>query len=175
MRSNIEIKAKLRDREGVERLVRTCADHGPELIIQEDVFFPCEEGRLKLRTFSEDRGELIFYRRVDTEGPTESEFFKAPTSDPEAMAMALAAALGTAGVVRKRRTLYLVGQTRVHLDRVEGLGDYLELEVVLKPNQSTEEGTAVAQELMEALGIQSDDLVAEAYIDLVNYKFSNAT
>ena len=136
MPSNIEIKAVLRDRAGVENLVRDRADHGPELIVQEDVFFPCEEGRLKLRTFSRDRGELIFYRRVDTEGPTESEFFKASTSDPEAMAVVLGAALGTAGVVRKRRTLYLVGQTRVHLDEVDGIGPYLELEVVLEPDQS---------------------------------------
>ena len=168
MPSNIEIKAKLRDREGVERLVRACADHGPELIVQEDVFFPCENGRLKLRSFSKDRGELIYYRRLDTEGPTGSEFFKAPTSDPEAMTMALSAALGTTGVVVKRRTLYLIGQTRVHLDEVEGLGHYLELEVVLKPNQSTEEGTAIAQELRATLGIEPEDLVAKAYIDLMN-------
>jgi adenylate cyclase len=168
MPSNIEIKAKLRDREGVEMLVRERADHGPELIVQEDVFFPCEEGRLKLRTFSEDQGELIFYRRVDTKGPTESEYFKAPTSDPEAMAMALAAALGTAGMVRKRRTLYLVGQTRVHLDEVEGLGHYLELEVVLEPEESTEDGAAVAHELMATLGISDEDLEANAYIDLIS-------
>ena len=168
MPSNVEIKAVLRDREGVENLVRDRADHGPELIVQEDVFFPCEEGRLKLRTFSRDRGELIFYRRVDTEGPTESEFFKASTSDPEAMAVVLGAALGTAGVVRKRRTLYLVGQTRVHLDEVDGIGPYLELEVVLEPDQSSENGAAVARELMATLGISAEDLEANAYIDLID-------
>ena len=168
MPSNIEIKAVLRDRAGVENLVRDRADHGPELIVQEDVFFPCEEGRLKLRTFSRDRGELIFYRRVDTEGPTESEFFKASTSDPEAMAVVLGAALGTAGVVRKRRTLYLVGQTRVHLDEVDGIGPYLELEVVLEPDQSSENGAAVARELMATLGISAEDLEANAYIDLID-------
>jgi len=168
MPKNIEIKAKLRDREGVEKLVRACADHGPELIVQEDVFFPCEEGRLKLRTFSEDRGELIFYRRVDTEGPTESEFFKAPTSDPGATTVALGAALGTAGVVRKRRTLYHLGQTRVHLDEVDGLGHYLELEVVLEPGQSTDDGVRIADELMTTLGISAEDLEAKAYIDLID-------
>ncbi len=97
MPSNVEIKAKLRDRETVERLVSERADHGPELIVQEDVFFPSESGRLKLRKFSDDSGELIFYRRLDTEGPTESEFFKAPTNDPAAMATAMMAA--TLGVL----------------------------------------------------------------------------
>ena len=168
MPSNVEIKARLRNRDRVEALVRARADHGPELIVQEDVFCPSEKGRFKLRTFSKDRGELIFYRRLDTEGPTESEFFKAPTSDPGAMAVAMGAALGTAGVVKKRRTLYLVGQTRVHLDEVEGLGHYLELEVVLEPGQSTDDAAAIAHELMATLGISTEDLEANAYIDLID-------
>lgn len=170
MPSNVEIKARLRDRENVERLVRERADHGPELIVQEDVFFPCDAGRLKLRTFSYGRGELIFYRRLDTKGPTESEFFKAPTSDPTAMATAMKAALGEIGKVRKRRTLYLVGQTRIHLDEVEGLGDWLELEVVLEPGQNTDVGARVAGDLMLAFGIREDDLEARAYIDLLTLK-----
>lgn len=167
MPSNVEIKARLRDRADVERLVRERADHGPELIVQEDVFFRCEAGRLKLRTFSSDRGEVIFYRRLDTEGPTESEFHKAPTGDPEAMAMVLSAAFGTAGVVRKRRTLYLIGRTRVHLDEVDGLGDWLELEVVLEPGQSADDGVRVAEELMRFFGLREGDLEARAYIDLL--------
>lgn len=167
MPKNVEIKAKLRDRETVERLVSERADHGPNLIVQEDVFFPSESGRLKLRKFSEDSGELIFYRRLDTEGPTESEFFKAPTNDPAAMATAMKAALGAIGTVRKRRTLYLVGQTRVHLDEVEGLGHWLELEVVLEPGQSADEGARVAREMMLILGIREDDLESGAYIDLL--------
>jgi predicted adenylyl cyclase CyaB len=71
-------------------------------------------------------------------------------------------------MVRKRRTLYLVGQTRVHLDEVEGLGHYLELEVVLEPEESTEDGAAVAHELMATLGISDEDLEANAYIDLIS-------
>jgi predicted adenylyl cyclase CyaB len=171
MPTNVEIKARLRDRQRVEDLVRARADHGPELIIQEDVFFSCEAGRLKLRKFSADRGELIFYRRLDTEGPTESRFFKAPTGDPDAMAAAMTAALGEIGTVRKRRTLYLVGQTRVHLDEVEGLGDWLELEVVLEPGQSADDGVRIAEELMATLGIATDDLEARAYVDLLNSQF----
>jgi len=167
MPSNVEIKAKLRDREAVETLVRERADHGPELIVQEDVFFPSATGRLKLRRFSEDRGELIFYRRLDTEGPVQSDFFKAPTADPAAMVAAMKAALGEIGTVRKRRTLYLVGQTRIHLDEVDGLGDWIELEVVLEPGQSSDDGARIARELMAALGIKEADLEARAYIDLL--------
>ena len=167
MPRNVEIKARLRDRERVERLVRERADQGPEIIVQEDVFFSCSSGRLKLRRFADDRGELIFYRRLDTEGPSESEFHKAPTSDPDAMLVAMKAALGEIGRVRKRRTLFLIGQTRVHLDEVEGLGDWLELEVVLEADQTADDGSAVAHDLMRTLGIDEHDLEARAYVDLL--------
>jgi predicted adenylyl cyclase CyaB len=167
MPSNVEIKARVRDRERVERAVRELADHEPEIIVQHDVFFNCENGRFKLRRFADGSGELIFYRRLDAEGPTESEFHKVPTSDPDAMVIAMKAALGEVGTVRKRRTLFLVGQTRVHLDEVEGLGDWLELEVVLEAGQTADDGAAVAHGLMRTLEIDKDDLEARAYVDLL--------
>lgn len=167
MPRNVEIKARLRDRAAVEAIVRERADHGPELIVQEDAFFGCDRGRLKLRIFDDGSGELIFYRRLDAAGPTESDFVKLATDRPVSLRELLASALGTTGVVRKRRTLYLVGQTRVHLDEVEGLGDWLELEVVLDSDQSPEVGAVIAEELMAALGVAAEDLEARAYLDLL--------
>ncbi len=60
-----------------------------------------------------------------------------------------------------------VGQTRIHLDEVEGLGSFLELEVFLQEGQQPEEGTAIATALMEKLGVKREDLIAGAYIDLI--------
>jgi adenylate cyclase class IV len=79
----------------------------------------------------------------------------------------LAAAYGTAGRVRKRRTLFLAGRTRIHLDRVEELGDFLELEVVLDESEPAEGGVEEAHRLMDALGIDLSRLVAGAYVDLL--------
>jgi adenylate cyclase class IV len=62
--------------------------------------------------------------------------------------------------------VFLVGSTRIHLDRVQGLGDFLEIEVVLAEGQSHAEGHEVAESLMRALGVEPERLVAEAYIDL---------
>jgi predicted adenylyl cyclase CyaB len=70
--------------------------------------------------------------------------------------------------VRKRRRLYLVGRTRVHLDRVEGLGDFVEIEVVLAREDRVEDGEAEARELMHALGVGPADLVVGAYLDLLS-------
>ncbi|KAM6424701.1 adenylate cyclase CyaB-like [Rhynochetos jubatus] len=124
-------------------------------------------GRLKLRRTPDGRGELIFYERPDAAGPRLSCFRITPTDDPDGLEAVLARALGVLGAVRKRRLLYLVGQTRVHLDSVEGLGDFLELEVVLAEGQSAEDGERVARGLMERLGVREDDLVAGAYLDLL--------
>jgi predicted adenylyl cyclase CyaB len=164
---NVEIKARVSDPDALMSRAATLADGPAELLEQEDTFFACPEGRLKLRRLGDGSGELIFYRRSDTAGPRESEFLKAPVTDPGAVCGTLGAALGVLGQVRKRRTLYLVGQTRIHLDEVEGLGSFLELEVVLRDDQSTTDGERVARELMAALGITEADLVDVAYVDLV--------
>ena len=89
------------------------------------------------------------------------------TNDPENLKATLRLALGIRGVVRKTRYLYMVGQTRVHLDDVEGLGQFMELEVVLRDNQSDDEGQAIANDLMEKLGIAPTDLIEGAYMDLL--------
>ena len=71
------------------------------------------------------------------------------------------------GRIRKTRTLYLVGRTRIHLDRVVDLGDFVELEVVLLEDESAQAGVAEAEELMSALGIDPSRLVEGAYVDLL--------
>jgi adenylate cyclase class IV len=62
----------------------------------------------------------------------------------------------------------MVGQTRVHCDTVEGLGDFAELEVVLEDNQSVEDGQLIADDLMEKLGIEKTKLIKCAYMDLLD-------
>ncbi|MBL0174696.1 MAG: class IV adenylate cyclase [Ignavibacteria bacterium] len=153
MPSNIEIKARIESIDALLPRVRSIATSGPEEIFQDDTFFPCPSGRLKLRMFSEDAGELIFYQRTDSAGPKQSRYILTHTSEPAALRETLTQAYGTAGRVRKHRTLYLAGRTRVHLDRVDGLGEFLELEVVLADGEAPETGIAVANELLAALGI----------------------
>jgi adenylate cyclase len=137
MALNIEIKARVRDFEGACAAAEELSDTPCEIIEQEDTFFPVPQGRLKLRTLAPDSGQLIYYERPDTSGPKASHYIIAATPEPHDLETLLAAALGVRGVVRKTRRLYLVGPTRIHLDRVEGLGAFLELEVVLEPPDAT--------------------------------------
>jgi predicted adenylyl cyclase CyaB len=167
MPRNVEIKARIDSVESILPRVVQIADSGPVLITQDDTFFRCETGRLKLRTFPDGSGELIFYRRSDAGSPRESFYVRAPVSDPESLRNALTLAYGQTGRVRKERTLYHAGRTRIHLDRVEGLGSFLELEVVLSEDEPTGTGIREAEGLMGRLGITSSHLVVGAYVDLI--------
>jgi adenylate cyclase class IV len=164
---NIEIKARVADLAAVETRAGAIADSGPVDIAQDDTFFACPRGRLKLRELAPGQGQLIHYHRPDQGGPKLSDYVIAPTSDPAALREALTRAYGVAGRVRKHRRLYLAGRTRIHLDRVEGLGDYMELEVVLGPGDDTAGGEAEARRIMQALGVAEADLVEGAYVDLI--------
>ncbi len=167
MPRNIEIKARVASIAAIEPLAARLATEGPIEIGQDDTFFRCESGRLKLRALSASKGELIFYRRANELGPKESFYVRAQTTDPDSLREALTLAYGAVGRVVKRRTLYLVGRTRVHLDSVEGLGEFLELEVVLQDHESGEDGAREAYSLMSQLGIESSQLLESAYVDLL--------
>jgi adenylate cyclase len=164
---NVEIKARISSVEALVPRVAALADQGPIEIEQDDTFFVCERGRIKLRALSATEGQLIFYRRANQAGPKESRFVISPTASPDSLRDALALAYGSAGRVRKHRTLYLVGRTRVHLDRVESLGHFLELEVVLAEGESPDAGVKEARGLMTALGLGDDQLIDGAYVDLL--------
>ena len=100
-------------------------------------------------------------------GPKESFYLRSPTTSPETLRESLTLAYGQVGRVRKYRTLFLVGRTRVHLDRVEDLGHFLELEVMLVDDESPEQGIREASELMDRLGVQPSQLIEGAYLDLL--------
>jgi predicted adenylyl cyclase CyaB len=167
MPRNIEIKARIESVEELAEKVAALADQVPIEIIQDDTFFECATGRLKLRAFSPVEGELIFYRRANQQGPKESFYRRSPTSSPETLRDVLTLAYGQGGRVQKQRTLFLTGRTRIHLDRVAGLGDFLELEVVLEDHESSEIGVNEAHELMARLGVEPSQLVELAYVDLL--------
>lgn len=116
MATNIEFKAKIRDYHAASATAMALSGTRPKIITQEDVFFRCQNGRLKLRIFGDGQGELIHYQRDDVSGPKRSNYCVLPTATPHALHRVLADALGETVIVRKTRALYLIGSTRIHLD-----------------------------------------------------------
>lgn len=140
----------------------------PGTVIQQtDTFFVVPRGRLKVREFADESGELIAYDRPDQTGPKQSVYTRVPCANAAELVRALGAVLPVRGQVRKRRELFFVGRTRVHLDEVERLGSFVELEVVLEDDEPLRDGEADAQALMRALDLAPDVLVPDAYIDLL--------
>lgn len=168
MPTNIEIKARVESLDKLKHVVATLAGQGPDHMVQDDTFFDCPNGRLKLRVFPDGHGVLIFYRRDNGLGPKPSFFVHCETSDPDGLRSVLTLAYGGVGRVRKRRMVYLVGQTRVHLDRVDGLGEFVELEVPVHDAHPADAAVSEAHRLIAAFGIAEAMLVKGAYVDLLS-------
>ncbi len=168
MARNIEIKAKIERTEALISIIASLAKTGPFHILQHDTFFNCPLGKLKLRAFSDNAGELIYYQRPELNGPKLSLYHISPTTEPDSLKDTLALAYGILGTVRKQRTLYLLGKTRIHLDRVDGLGDFLELEVVLEDLQTITYGESIALDLMAKIGVLPNQLIPTSYLELLS-------
>ena len=167
MARNVELKARVRNPAEVRKAAAALADGPPEILVQRDTFYEIPSGRLKLRVFPSGEGQLISYRRSDETGPKTSEYHLYMTEHPETLHTVLSHALGVRCIVAKRRTLHLSDHTRIHLDEVEGLGHFLELEVVLEDGEDDNRGVEIAHDLLQRLGMSPDDLVAGAYADLL--------
>ena len=167
MARNIEIKARIASVDAVLPRARRLADGEPQRIEQDDTFLRVPHGRLKLREFADGSAELIHYERPDTAAAKLSDYERVAVADAAMMRALLQRSLGAIGRVRKQRLLLLVGQTRIHLDRVDGLGDFIELEVVLRDEQGAADGVAIADALMHELGLAQAERIAGAYVDLL--------
>lgn len=164
---NIEIKARLSDYEKVKRLIEKLCSTPVRTEQQEDTFFNIHSGRLKLRNAG-TKSSLIYYDRSDSYNPTQSDIAISFIDDPDTLKSVLAKSLGIRGVVNKKRILYKYKQTRIHLDDVKDLGKFIELEVVLKTDQTSKDGETIAYDLMDKFDIKKTDLIDVAYIDLVD-------
>jgi predicted adenylyl cyclase CyaB len=170
---NIEIKSRIDDFELVRQRIEALTDSVPEIIYQRDTFYRTKSGRLKLRHFDGGSAELIYYDRSDMSGASKSTYQRVRIPQPAETHEIMKKLLDVRGVVEKTRMLYFFGQTRIHLDQVQHLGDFIELEVVLKAEQSEQEGIHIAGDICEKLDIREENFVDVAYIDLLERKYTS--
>jgi predicted adenylyl cyclase CyaB len=165
---NIEIKARLHDRRNVETRLEALGARRLWTHRQQDTFFAVPTGWLKLREVEGRPAEVISYRRPTSHaGPRASDFDVILVEDGAAWMRLLARVLAVDKVVAKERTLWIYEHTRIHLDRVDSLGEFLELETVVE-EITQEAARAETQRLVATLGIQERDLVAVPYRDLLS-------
>ncbi len=162
---NIEIKARCADPEkAAEILSELNAEHiGTDH--QVDTYFRVEEGRLKLREGNIENN-LIFYKRSDQAGPKRSDVILHPAGNDPNLKHILEETLGILIVVDKIRDIYFIDNVKFHIDNVEGLGTFVEIEAI------GEEAEAFGlnrqcRHFMDALNIGEDQLISISYSDLL--------
>jgi cytidine deaminase len=164
---NIELKARdPRPGRTLELALALGAEDRGE-IAQRDTYFARARGRLKLREQEPGEAELIQYRRADAPDARESVYRRVPAGEAAALRDALDAALGTLVVVQKRRRLLVWDGVRIHLDEVEQLGSFLELEAVAAPESDLAAERDKVERLRGGLEIADEALVVQSYSDLL--------
>jgi adenylate cyclase class 2 len=167
-RRNVELKARDAD---PARSLEICLTLGAEdrgELWQRDTYFQVAHGGLKLREQTPGAPHLIQFARADEPQARESRYrIVEVAGDAETLVAALDAALGVRGVVEKRRRLLLWRDVRIHLDVVERLGTFVELEAVAPPASDLTVEHARVAELREALGIVDERLVERGYAALL--------
>jgi predicted adenylyl cyclase CyaB len=162
---NLEFKARLTD---AKALLARARELGADLwgdLRQTDTYFAVVGGRLKLRETAGFQAELIFYQRDEQRVGRPSDYDIARSADAAALRSVLARALGVLATVKKRRTLLVLDSTRIHLDNVEGLGSFIELETAVAQDEAGAQRRIDA--LVSALGFDWDDCLRASYLDLI--------
>lgn len=164
---NIEIKARTARADDIRKYL---LDNGAELRgvdEQTDTYFNVDEGRLKLREGNIENN-LIYYKRVETGGLKQSDVELMPVVDGGALKSILINALGVKAIVKKRREIYYIDNVKFHLDVVDGLGSFVEIEASDQFEDISERRLREqCGEYMEAFGVSGNDLVNESYSDMV--------
>jgi homotetrameric cytidine deaminase len=164
-RRNVELKALDPD---PERSLAICRELGAEdrgVLVQRDTYFAARAGRLKLREEDPGGATLVQYERADAAQARTSTYRLVPVEDPGALRAALDASLGTRVVVDKERHLLLWEGVRIHLDRVHGLGSFVELEGVAAADSDLAAERGRVAHLTDALGIGPERIVPQSYAD----------
>jgi len=163
---NLEAKFRLDDLERARRQAEAIGYRYSATLAQRDTFFRVAQGKLKLR--EEQSGAwLIFYGRDDSGGLKLSSYDIVPIAEPEKTRAMLARALGTLATVNKQRILMMREHIRLHLDRVEGLGEFGEIEAVLSEAADLARSQPMVDALLDALGVARADLIDVSYFELM--------
>ena len=165
---NIEIKAHCEQPEHIREILKEHDAEFKGIDHQTDTYFKVPDGRLKLRQGTIEQN-LIFYRRPDSESPKASDISLVSVEHPDQLHELLTNALPTKVVVDKKREIYFIANVKFHIDKVDELGHFVEIEAI------DEDGTIGEEKLrkqcryyVELLGIADEDLVGHSYSDMIS-------
>jgi predicted adenylyl cyclase CyaB len=164
---NVEIKAKCRDHDFVRKILRSKSADFKGMDHQVDTYFKVNSGRLKLREGNIENF-LIYYDRENKEGPKESKIILFKSDPSSTLKEILVNANGILVVVDKKREIYFIENVKFHIDIVQDLGSFIEIEAIDKDGSLGKDKLySQCQEYMKLLGISDSDLISVSYSDLM--------
>ena len=167
---NIELKAHLSSIENASEICTAIDAIFAGDLHQVDTYFGCTSGRLKLREVEPGDDYLVHYSRADVAGTKACDYTIEYVD--AGIKTILKNAYGITIVVDKVCGLWLWENVRIHLDRVENLGTFIEFEAVLSEEFDDEDGFKKLEFLQKTFGIENDDVLDVSYADLVADKIN---
>lgn len=168
MAKNLEIKVQLKSHKDVKEILNKNKIRFKELLNQKDIYYKVNRGILKLR-IENDTQTLIFYDRNEKSKKRWSDYYLLDLSSTDANKY-LKRFLDVMVIVKKRRELYLYKNTRIHLDYVQGLGYFLELET--RVINGLNDAEKRFNYLLDLLELRSKKEIRASYKDLLLAKKS---
>ncbi len=162
---NIEIKARCGNPDRIRSILQTRSARFAGTDHQIDTYFRVSSGRLKLRQGNIENA-LIFYQRADQPGPKRSDIAMAEITLDSGLKEVLSRALGVLVAVEKHREIYFIGNIKFHLDQVENLGSFVEIEAI-GTDENRDELLRQCNEYLELFGIAESELVEASYSDML--------
>ena len=164
---NVEIKAKISNSDKIRSVLKGLNADFKGLDHQIDTYFRVPDGRLKLREGNIENN-LIFYHRNNEKGPKESNYHLYKTEPDSPLKAILVSCLGIWKVVDKYREIYFIENVKFHIDRVEGLGDFFEIEAIDRTGSTSSESLEEqCRHYLELCGVGVDELMEGSYSDLI--------
>ena len=165
----VEIKARTTTHDRQRDLLRAAGARHHATDHQLDHYYNVPAGRLKLRAGTTERS-LIHYHRPDQAGPKDSDVSLTlfPDGVPAGLHETLDRALGTWTIVDKRREIYFIDNVKFHLDRVAGLGTFLEIEAIGDTADEHDRLLQQCNHYRAYLGVTDDQLIDVSYSDLLS-------
>jgi adenylate cyclase, class 2 len=163
----IEIKARCAQPEKIRQILEARQARFAGTDHQVDTYFNATNGRLKLREGNIEN-TLIHYRRPNQAGPKNSQvtLFKPPPGST--LKALLCAAIGVRIVVDKMRRIYFMENVKIHLDEVQQLGTFLEIEAIDETGSlGLEKLDRQCRYFMDLFGVKDEDLVQVSYSDMM--------
>ena len=163
----IEIKAKCINADKVREILKEKLADFKGVDHQIDTYFKSPVGRLKLREGNIEN-TLIHYNRPNQAGPKNSQVTYQKLGPNTNLKEVLSAAMGVLAIVDKKREIYFVENVKFHIDEVQQLGAFVEIEAI------DEQGTLGIDKLqtqceyfMELFELATKDLIKVSYSDLI--------